>query len=400
MFTLDQIIQIRNSFKTVIKRKKENRLREIREKAVGNADLLETACASLAARGIRVERASDGKEALRLLEAELQGAGLVVKSKSNVAKEMGLPKALEDKGMEVIETDIGDRILQIMGEKPSHPTGPATHLSAKEISIALTKHFGRSVGSSPEEIVEEIRSEIVEYIGRANVAITGANAIAAQEGAVVILHNEGNVSEIIQRTGKLVVLTGQDKIYPALQDAIAMVKTVTSNATGQAMPSFVNIISGTSKTADVEKKLIQGIHNPREVVVIIVDGGRTKMAGGEFKEMLYCIGCGSCLVYCPAYNTAGDSFGIDGSLAGRGLIFSYAKNDNKAAAGNARQCLTCYHCFVECPVDINIPKMIWNMRKAEGVSNLYSMLYSRVLFFKRLLRLKLHQILNFIKKNN
>lgn len=404
MFSLREIVQLRKSFKLVRARKKKanslrKALRESRERNVGDEGLLEEAVRNLSSNGIRVFTARDKEEALGIIREEVGGSEVVVKSKSNVTKELGVTSHLEALGKTVVETDIGDRLLQITGGKPSHPTGPASHLAVPDIIDALRAYFGREIGDTPEEIVEVIRQDLLSYIEKADVAITGANAIAAEEGSILILHNEANISEIIQRTGKLIVLTGIDKLYRDLEEAMRMVKAVTFNATGTKVPSFINIISGPSKTADIEKKLIFGVHSPREIVLVLLDGGRKRLAsgapGGEggaargaFKEILYCIGCGSCLIYCPMYNVVGDRFGLGESLGGRGLILSYALGGNRDAAHAARMCLGCFHCRRECPVDINIPGMIWRMRKLEGRNNLVDFLFSKVIYLANLLRVK------------
>jgi L-lactate dehydrogenase complex protein LldG len=396
MFSLSQILQMRRSFRTVKQRKKKNRppgltLREIREISVGNEELLKSAVENLTANGIRVLQAETNDDALNLLRDEAGDARLVVKSKSNVTKELKITDFLEGLGKTVVETDIGDRLLQILGGSPSHPTGPASHLSAEEMAPDLEKHFGRDIGRRPEDIVEALREDIAGHIDRAGVAIVGANAISAEEGSIVILHNEGNISEIIQRTGKLLVVTGIDKVYENLEQVMHMVKSLAYNATGAKLTSFVNIISGPSKTADIEKKLITGVHNPREVVLILINGRRREISRGGFREMLYCIGCGSCLVFCPMFNVVGDRFAHGGAMGGRGILMSYLRDGKRDAADTAGLCMTCFHCMRECPVDINLPGLIWRLRKREGRSNLAALVRSRLYYVRNLVKLKHHE---------
>lgn len=135
--------------------------------------------------------------------------------------------------------------------------------------------------------------------------VTGANAITAEEDAMLLAHNEGNIFEVIRKE-KHIVVTGIDKVYPTLEDAINMLKIISYNATGSLIPSFVEIISSVSKTADVEKRFFKSVHSPREIVLILLDNKRTEIINSEFRELLYCIDCGNCLLYCPMYNTVGN----------------------------------------------------------------------------------------------
>src|SRR3989337_3342617 len=170
----DEIIAIRNAFKTVRKRQVENvppdlnekmkRLRDVRELSVGNEELLRKAVLKAEENGIRVFITKNSNDAIQLILKETGSERLIVKSKSNVTKEIKLTEELESRGIEVIETDIGDRILQVLKEKPSHPTGPIAHLSAKKIAEGLSKFYGKKIGEDPEEIVTFMKKEIRDYI--------------------------------------------------------------------------------------------------------------------------------------------------------------------------------------------------------------------------------------------
>ncbi|MGB9716195.1 MAG: LUD domain-containing protein, partial [Thermodesulfovibrionales bacterium] len=259
----EEIIAIREAFKTVKRRQKANlprdfnekisRLREVRDFSVGNEELLKRAMEKIKANGINVITAKSGDDAIQTIIKEIKDEKIIIKSKSNVTKEIRLTEELESKGIKVVETDIGDRILQVLKEKPSHPTGPISHLSARRISQELSEIYGTQIKDSPEDIVRFVRKEIREYIEKSHTGITGANAITAEEGSILLAHNEGNISEVIRKE-KHFVVTAIDKVYPTIEDAINMLKVITYNATGSLIPSFVEIISGVSKTADVEKK--------------------------------------------------------------------------------------------------------------------------------------------------
>ncbi len=374
----EHIGAMRRAFSSVKRRQKANashipdlldrkrRLREARERTVGVQAYLDEVVEAMTRNGIRVNIARDSKDAVNLVRAELGGAGLVVKSKSNLTKEIGLVELLERSGVRVIETDIGDRIIQIAQEKASHPTGPASHLSRKDIAHILAGHFGRKVRPVAQEIVQAIREEVYGYITQAEIGITGANAIAADEGAILLQHNEGNIIEVAMRPAKHIVLAGIEKIYPNIEESLNMLRLQTFYATGALTTSFINIVSGPSQTADIEKQLIKGVHGPSEVSVILVDNGRSKVAEmSEYRELLYCIGCGQCLLVCPAYRVYGNKFSAAGELGGRGIAYSSLCGDTN---GNEALgwCLTCGKCYQNCPVSINVPGIVHRLRSDAG----------------------------------
>jgi L-lactate dehydrogenase complex protein LldG len=207
-----------------------------------------------------------------LLE-EIGKERLVVKSKSNLSREIGLTPFLESHGIEVIETDIGDRIIQIAGHRASHATAPAVHLSRYDVAEILSKHLRREIPPIPEEEMQAVKEDIESYLQKAKVGITGANAIAAKEGAVLILHNEGNITRVRTRS-KHLIITSIDKVYPNIQDALLMAKLETYLATGSLFPSFVDIVAGRSRSSDVEKTTFYGMHEPNELVIVLLDNGR------------------------------------------------------------------------------------------------------------------------------
>src|SRR4030043_754866 len=279
----DEIISLRKAFKSVRNRQKKHtpsdlmekieKLKSVREFSVGNEKLLETAVRRIEQNGIKVFLANGRDDAVQLVLKEIGNEKIVVKSKSNVTKEIILTEELESRDIEVIETDIGDRILQVLREKPSHPTGPIAHLSAKKISEGLSKFYGKKIGEDPEEIVTFMRKEIRDHLEKSRIGITGANAITAEEGSIILVHNEGNIAEVIRKE-KHIIISAIDKVYPTIEDAINMIKIITYNATGATVPSFIEIIRGVSKTVDVKKKFFKGVHSPREVVLILLDNNR------------------------------------------------------------------------------------------------------------------------------
>ncbi|MBI4685555.1 MAG: lactate utilization protein [Nitrospirae bacterium] len=394
---LDEINSLRKAFDSVKKRQKENmpsdlegkkkRLRTARESCVGSKELLEKVIKKIEDNGIKICRASDKNEALNIIIKEIGDEKLIVKSKSNVSKEIDLTNELERLGIKVIETDIGDRMLQVLNLKPSHPTGPIAHMSAKKIAEGLSSLYHQKISENPEDIVSFIRNEIKGYLEDSRIGITGANAITAEEGSIIIAHNEGNIFEAIRRE-KHIVVTGIDKVYSTIEDAINMLKIICFNATGAIIPSFVEIISSVSKTADVEKKFYRGVHTPKDITLILLDNKRTAIANSEFKDLLYCIDCGNCLLHCPMYNTVGNFFAEEKYLGGKGLAFQSLASDevNK----KLEFCLTCGRCRENCPLEINIPVAIRKIRSDSLPEEVYYFLKSHVLWLYWALRLKLN----------
>jgi len=392
----DEIISLRKAFESVKERQRKNlplnlqertkRLCTVRELSVGNEELLQKAIKRVEENGIRVFSAKSSNEAINIILKELGDEKLIVKSKSNVTKEIHLTEELESRGIKVIETDIGDRILQVLKEKPSHPTGPIAHLSAKKISEGLSKVYGEKISEDPEDIVRFVRKEIKDYIGSSRIGITGANAVTAEEGSIVLVHNEGNIAEIIRKE-KHIVVTAIDKIYPTIEDAVNMIKIITYNATGSLIPSFIEIISGVSKTADVEKKFFKGVHSPREVTLILLDNKRTEIIEKGFRELLFCIDCGNCLLHCPMFNTVGNFFAEEKDLGGKGLA------RHSLSEGEVHKklefCLTCGKCKENCPLSINIPAVIRNIRSESYPEEAYYFLKSHLMWLYYMVRLKI-----------
>lgn len=415
----EQIKAIRNAFETVKKRQKENvkrisnieerknRLRKVKEKCIGNKPLLDEAIRNLRSNGIIVHIAKTKEDALSIILNEIGDEKLIVKSKSNVSKEIGLNKFLQDQNIVSIETDIGDRIIQLAKDSPSHPTGPASHLTRYDVAEILFEHLGEIVDPDPENLTKIFKEEISCYINQSKIGITGANAIAAEEGSILILHNEGNVLEVMRRQKKHIILTGIDKIFPDIEEAINMAKLQTFYATGSVITSFINILSGPSKTADIEKKIFKGIHGPEEICLILVDNNRSEIAQKGFKELLYCIGCGECLLNCPTYNVFGRKYGTGSNLGGKGIAYSTLSKEIEAD-DKLYMCVSCGHCKKHCPLKIDTPSIINKLRtmfpqkSSEPLIELsYDFLDSHICWLKETIRIELLLLIsNILKKDS
>ena len=364
---------MRSSFRTILDRQRANapripdlesrkeRLRALKERCVGDESLFSQAVAALEENGCKVVLAKDSEAAVEAIHRELAGVDLVVKSKSNITKELHLVQRLSEKGVRVVETDLGDRIVQLAGCEAVHPTGPACHMTRGEISTLLSAHFGRAVSEDPDELTATVKEEIAGYLDAATVGVTGANAIAACEGALVIVHNEGNAARCASLPGKHIVVTTPEKVVPNLDDAMNLVKLQTYYSTGKVTSAYVNIISGPSYTADIEKKIYRGMHGPKEVVVVFVDDGRMDALD---MEPMYCIGCGSCVTRCPVYSVVGPLFGVSGHVGGQGVYLSATTRAlSDALDGGLGICTSCGECVEVCPTRVDTRKGILKARQ-------------------------------------
>ena len=312
--------------------------------------------------GIEYRFAETSQDALNIIDELLDENNIkvIAKSKSNTLGEIGLKNHLDDKGVEVVETDLGDRILQLKksDNKPVHPTGPASHLNVSSIAGIVNEALDCDVGDDPYDIMRVVRSDVLKRIKNANAGISGANVIAAEEGSCVMVHNEGNIS-LVSLKDLHIIVAGIDKIVPTLEDAISVVKLETIFATGKHVTSYMNIISGPSKTADIEKKLLKNMYGAKKVVVILLDNGRSKTTN----KCLQCIGCGNCIINCPVYNTIGNEFGFNNYLGGRGIAMSkYIEDDETCYNSGLYMCTLCGLCTLNCPLSIPTNEIIEKIR--------------------------------------
>ncbi len=378
---------MRRSFNTVKKRSSSikdspnikrltSRVREIKKYSFENKEeLFNQALESFERNDIEVKFAQTSDDALKIIDDLLDeyDAEVIAKAKSNTLGEIDLKNHLD---IDVIETDLGDRILQLKktDNKPVHPTGPASHLSISEITDIVNESLGVNVDPQPRQIMEVVRSDVLKRLESARVGISGANAIASEEGSLVMVHNEGNIS-IVSLKDLHIIVAGIDKIVPSLEDAISVVKLETIFATGNFVTSYMNVVSGPSKTADIEKKLLKNMYGAERVVVILLDNGRSDAT----EECLYCIGCGNCIVHCPVYNAVGNEFGFNNYLGGRGVAMSkFIEDDETCFNSGLYMCTLCGLCTLNCPLSIPTNEILENMRKMSTDVGFYPRAHGKI----------------------
>lgn len=351
--------------------KLKERVKKIREKSVEQLPLLlEKAQENLQNNGIEVILAKDHEEARDAIYQLVKNESMVAKSKSNTAGEIQLTEYLETKDVEVVETDLGDRIVQFDKSHPTHPIGPACHLNMNKIAEIVSDKFKKEVKAEPRAILDTVKNDILEKIPQCKVGITGANSIAAEDGSLLMVHNEGNIS-LLTMMDLHIVLASIDKLVPTLEEAVSVVKLETIYATGKTVPAYMNVISSPSKTADIEQILLKDMYGAKRVVLVLLDNGRSN-ALLEKKECLWCIGCGACIVNCPVYTTLGPDFGYLRHLGGRGIVLShFIDSDEVCYDSGLYKCTLCGLCTVECPVEMPINEMLEDLRRESVKKSIY-----------------------------
>jgi len=341
------------------------RVREVKAWSINNlGSLIKMLKENVESLGGSFYLASNAEEARNYILKVCSNAKLVVKSKSMVSEEIDLNQHLISNGIEVVETDLGEWIVQLRGEKPSHIIYPSIHVPKEEVARTFSRVLGRDVEPEPASIVRVARSELRQKFINADVGISGANVIAADTGTVFIIENEGNARFVTNAPPIHICLSGIEKVVPTVEDAILVSRVVTPNATGQLMPVYISLITGPSRTADVELTLTIGVHGPKEFHLVLVDNGRSKMINDpDFREASYCLRCGACLSECPIYREVGGIVWSYKYVGGIGAIWTAFTHGIDKAAPMALTCSTCGRCRAVCPLEINTPEMILKLRE-------------------------------------
>lgn len=302
----------------------------------------------------------------------------VVKSKSMVSEETGLTTFLEKNGIECLETDLGEYIVQISGDKPYHIVTPAMHLSANDVAKIFHKQFGLAENTSPEEITAYVRKTIRSKFFKAQAGITGANFLVSGSGAVAVTENEGNAMFSAAAPKIHIILTGIEKIIPNLEDLDLFWPLLATHGTGQRISAYNSLIFGPKKEDETD--------GPEQVYLILLDNGRSRLlATTPQRRALSCIRCGACLNACPVYrNIGGHVYGTVYSGPIGAVISPHltAKlNDHKHLSYASS---LCGKCTEVCPVGIDLHQQL---------------IYNRQLFRKNGLTPKSERIGIFVYKN-
>lgn len=310
------------------------------------------------AAGGQVHWARDAAEACRIVLqiAQEHQAKKVVKSKSMATEEINLNHALEQAGLEVLETDLGEYIIQLAGQTPSHIIVPAVHLTKEQIAQLFRDKLGVEVSAEPTQLTELARAKLREAFLAADLGISGANFMVAETGTIVIVSNEGNARMCTTLPPVHIAVAGIDKVVPDMESLTVLLKLLARNATGQKISTYTSFITGPAHQP--------GENGPQEFHLVLLDNGRTRILADEAaRQTLLCIRCGACLNICPVYNNVGGhAYGwvYSGPI---GQIFSTQILDTPAAGDLPFASSLCGACADICPVKIPIPQILLYLRR-------------------------------------
>jgi len=312
--------------------------------------------------GNRVHFARDGDEmnSIVLDICQQHGAQRIAKGKSMVTEETRLNAFLERAGLDVMETDLGEYIIQLAGERPSHIVGPALHKSADEIRALFqdAHDLGERELSETADLVAEARQVLREHFLKAEVGIIGANALIAENGYSMLVTNEGNGDLCANLPQLLIVCTTIDRVLPRAEDATAMLRLLVRSATGQAQTCYTSFYSGPRRETDID--------GPVETHFVLLDDRRSDILTSDFREILECIRCGACLTHCPIYTSVGGHAYGSVYQGPMGSVLTPLLGSLEASRALPNACTTCGRCAEVCPADIPLPDLLRELRQEEN----------------------------------
>jgi len=306
--------------------------------------------------GGKVHWASDATAVNRILLdiARAYGVRRVAKSKSMVTEECAVNEALGAAGIDVVETDLGEYILQLANEPPSHIVAPVVHKNKEEIADLFAQHHQRPRQTGIPELCREAREILRPKFLAADMGISGANFLIAETGSALIVTNEGNGRLCTTLPRVHVAITGIEKVVPTLEDVSLLLRLLPRSATGQSITNYVSVLTGPKRAGDLD--------GPEHFHVILVDNGRSHLLGSELQPMLRCIRCGACMNHCPVYqNIGGHAYGwVYPGPMGVVLTPSLAGMSGTIDLPNAST--FCGACADVCPVKIPLPDLMRALR--------------------------------------
>ncbi|HEX9179459.1 MAG TPA: LutB/LldF family L-lactate oxidation iron-sulfur protein [Burkholderiales bacterium] len=332
--------------------------RRVRDRVLEHLDVyLEQFERNAIVRGAVVHWAESAEEANRIVcdIARSHGVKKALKSKSMVSEEVGLNEALEASGVKVVETDLGEYILQLAGEPPSHIVAPVVHKTKEQVSDLFERHHQRPRKTTVPDLCREAREILRPHFLDADMGISGANFIIAETGSTLIVTNEGNGRLTTTMPRLHVAITGIEKVVPTLEDVTTLLRLLPRSATGQAITNYVSVNTGARAEGEPD--------GPEHFHVVLVDNGRTRLLGSEMQPMLRCIRCGACMNHCPVYQAVGGhAYGwVYPGPMGSILTPTYVGLENARDLPFAST--LCNQCGVVCPVKIPLPELQRKLRE-------------------------------------
>lgn len=341
-----------------------DRARDIKNHALAHLDFyLETFEERVEALGGKVHWAADAAAARDIIGdlCRSVGARTVAKSKSMVAEEIGINEHLEKMGISPIETDLGEYIIQLRGEPPSHIIAPAVHLTKDQVADTFLEHhsklgFTRRL-TERNDLVAEARHVLRRRFLEADVGLTGANFLVAETGSSMLVTNEGNADLSNTLPRMHIVLASIEKVIPTLEDAAVLLRVLARSATGQESSAYTTLNTGPRRPRDLD--------GPEQYHVVLLDNGRSSVLGTEMQDMLRCIRCGACMNHCPVYGAiGGHAYGwvYPGPI---GAVLSPQMLGVEEAGDLPNASTFCGRCESVCPVRIPLPKLMRHWRERE-----------------------------------
>ncbi len=334
-----------------------DRARLIRAHTISQLDTyLAQFAASVERVGGVVHWANDAHEAVKIVReiAASNAVKTVVKSKSMLSEEIHLNHALEQGGIEVVESDLGEYIIQLAGETPSHIIAPVIHRIKGQVAEVLHDKVGMPMTDDVAEMNAFVRGKLRRVFLTADMGISGVNFGVAQTGTIVTVTNEGNGRMTTTMPRIHVAMMGIERLVPTLDDLSVMLQVLARSATGQKLSVYSNLITGARRAGEHD--------GPEQLHVVLVDNGRSKLLVGECAEMLYCIRCGACLNACPVYKQIG-GHAYGGVYTGpMGAVLTPLLNGISEWSDLPHASSLCGACRDACPVRIDLPRMLLELR--------------------------------------
>ena len=332
--------------------------RAIKEATLQRLDYwLERLIERIESRGGHVHYATSADEARRVVLdiARRTGARMAVKSKSMATEEIHLNDALQAAGVTPVETDLGEYIIQLAHERPSHIIAPAIHKTKGQVAELFARELGRETEPDPEVLTRIARAELRQKFLDADLGISGANFAVAETGTVVLVTNEGNGRMVTSLPRVHVAVMGIEKVIPSMTDLAVFLAILAKSATGQKLSVYTSLVNGPRRGGEPE--------GPEELHLVLLDNGRVRQIAGPLREALNCLRCGACLNVCPVYRQIGGhayGYTYPGPI---GILLTAMLNGPAAVKDLAHASSLCGACMDACPVRIDIPKMLIELRR-------------------------------------
>ena len=335
-----------------------DRAHEIRMRTIDDLDgYLATFTEQVESRGGHVHVCATAADARKTVVAIARAAEarLVAKSKSMASEEIGLNTALEARGMQVVETDLGEYIVQLAGGHPEHIIVPAIRLTAPEVASLFERVEGAPVSPELQELGKVARRQLAQVFRTADVGVTGANFAVSETGSICLVTNEGNAGLLTALPRVHVALLGLERLVPTLDELAVLLQLLARSATGQRLTSYTRLVSGPAGSGETD--------GPEEFHVVVIDNGRSRLRETQYREMLACIRCGACINVCPVYRKSGGAAYGPVYSGPMGAILVPLLTGLERAPDLPHASSLCGACTDVCPVKIPLHELLLELRK-------------------------------------